>query len=303
MDIELKIDTIRTMKSTLSDLEALLKSIGLTDQECVMFSKAYAFPGLTPRMLAYQCEFSRMTGYRVLERLGEKKLLAVREHLVYPISLHELSERLMLISSNMLQLARRRETLAFHRNFEEISVTASSASSPASQVSPLRTTFLASAETFKSIEKLHAPGLLQHAGSIQLLKSDAALEAFDDMHQQKWEWNIALGDFESYGQKTDLNFNKKWVTKRVKKGRKAKGVITAGGPFTKEFTKDDEAVLRKTCLVKNFIQDQWIETFPECGTTFIFSPTLTKDHTIAALKIQNKTVTDSYAQMVKAFLP
>lgn len=204
------------MKCKFFDLEALLKSIGLTDQECLMFSKAYTFPGLTPRMLAYQCSISRMTGYRVLERLGEKGLLVVREHHVYPISLHELSQRLTQISSNMLALA----------------------------------------ETFKSIEKLHAPGLLQHAGSIQLLKSDAALEAFDDMHRQKWEWNIALGDFECYGKKTDHQFNRKWI-----------------------------------------------ETFPEIGTTFIFSSNLTEDHTIAALKIQNKAVTDSYAQMVKAFLP
>lgn len=282
------------MKTTLPDLEALLKSIGLSDQECIMFSKAYAFPGLTPRMVGYQCGFSRMTGYRVLERLVAKGLLTVRgeplqaiprldsktglarndtdesfaetsskKRHIYPISLHQLSQRLMHISSNVLQLA----------------------------------------ETFKSIEKLHASGLLQHAGSMQLLKSDAALEAFDDMHRQKWEWNIALGDFESYGQKTDPNFNRQWVKKRVKKGRKAKGVITASGPFTKEFTKDDEAVFRKTCFVKNFIKNQWIETFPEIGTTFIFSQNLAEDHTIAALKIQNKAVTDSYAQMVMTFLP
>lgn len=251
------------MQKQFTALHSLLSAIGLSPQECQIFEKAYTFPGLTPRMLGYQCGFSRMTGYRVLERLVGKGLLTVREHLVYPISLHELSQRLTQISSNVLALA----------------------------------------ETFTSIEKLHSPGLLQHAGSMQLLKNDASLEAFDDMHRQSWEWNIALGDFESYGQKTDPNFNRQWVKKRVKKGRKAKGVITASGPFTKEFTKDDEAVFRKTCFVKNFIKDQWIETFPEIGTTFIFSPSLTEDHTIAALKIQNKAVTNSYVQIVKAFLP
>ena len=86
------------MQSIYKKLKRLLEKTGLSENESRMIVASLVFPGLSTLDLGKQCGFKKMTIYRTIDALLEKRyLIAVdkdNQRRIYPISLKDIARRI-----------------------------------------------------------------------------------------------------------------------------------------------------------------------------------------------------------------
>lgn len=253
------------MNSSVKELTQILEDIGLSSDEAALFMKASLFPGLTPGQLRFQCGFSRMTTYRLLERLQHQGFISINKtgaiRKVFTIGLDELSKRLTSMSERLLKKA------------SEIKL-------------------------LNQISKFHHH---EHDFNCEIFSAEKAVESYFDIHSLDWDLNLAIGSIEPILKRVGLPIMKKWPMERAKKGRKARAVITQMGPYTREVTKDNKKDLRQIQLAKTIsMPNHQVEIFPDQDLTIIFSNNDEED-TWSLTKIKSKPITKSYESIIKSY--
>ena len=249
------------MQSIYKKLKRLLEKTGLSENESRMIVASLVFPGLSTLDLGKQCGFKKMTIYRTIDALLEKRyLIAVdkdNQRRIYPISLKDIARR---IDQKFASLRR------FALEIEDINKLL---------LYPLNTD--------------------QENLKIDKYFGDEAKEMFYDMHYYDWNHIFGGGDLDSYLGILGMDFEKKWLDIRVKKGKTAEAIFTTNGEITKEFIKNDKNELRVSKFIDSNIRNRWFTFFPEANTTLVFRADDT-DNQINwnILKIESKEITDNY---------
>lgn len=133
----------------------------------------------------------------------------------------------------------------------------------------------------------------QGQGEIHLYDSlDDIKNHYLDTLNLDWESTFAYGSFEMFVKEMDSDIERKFISSRVKKGRKARGIFTDDGPFTKELVQHDGNELRTSRFLEDKkITNKWFHVFPENDLLMLWSKD-EKTGEFSALSVNNKELAD-----------
>ncbi len=259
------------MKDVYQTLKRLFQKLGLSEAESEMAMMAHVCPGLLPLELGRQCRMKKMSTYRTLDTLLEKRFLRVEKdrlmqsRKIFPADLSEIASRVDQRSRDLNRFAGELEDLCRYLRYP--------LTSPA--------------------------GLLE----VHAYYGEDAKEAFYDLHYSDWSMTQFLGDFDTQVRMIGMDFERPWYLKRLKQGRKAEGVFSRYGEITQELVKHDRREMRTSVFVPEIVQGDWFNIFPEINTVIQFRHPNPEDaSTWHLLKIVSAGLTKFFSHQVSSAL-
>lgn len=141
----------------------------------------------------------------------------------------------------------------------------------------------------------------QGRGEIHLYDSlDDIKNHYLDTLDLDWQTALAYGSFEMFVKEMDPEIEGKFIAARVKKGRKARGLYTDDGPFTRELVSHDGNELRTSRFVETKqITNKWFHVFPDNDLLVLWSKDA-KTGEFSALSIENKSLADFHRALFES---
>lgn len=247
-------------------LDRLLQKLNLTEEESRMVVQAYRNPGLSPLALGKLCGLRRMNGYRTIERLLDRGFLqrtsegSVHAGGVQALPLQDIAKRIDRKSATLLRYA----------------------------------------SEIRDIDRfLRYPGVKRSPSfDIQKLYADEAREAFFDIHYEDWDEILFLGDFDTQVENMGFDFEDQWIQRRVVKRKRARGVFTQDGKFSRYVCSNNRDELRTSAMKQNLVQNQWFCLFPELQQVYLFQHNKDENPNWNLLKITSPEITQMYTELV-----
>lgn len=142
------------------------------------------------------------------------------------------------------------------------------------------------------------------------VKSQSGVHVYDSINEIKenyldllgldWENTWAYGSFEMFAKEIDGEIESKFVSTRVKKGRKARAVMTDIGPITRELVKHDANEMRSSRFLESSeIKNKWLHVFPENNLMMMWSKDPASGK-FSGIAVDNKEIADFHKQLFEA---
>ncbi len=220
--------------SVVKSLKMALLSSGLTQNELDFYITALQHPFLKAYEISKQIKLSQSSGYRIFESLCDKKLLTRKDNQIIVLPLSGFIE----------------EVDKKHRNL-----------------------FKASQHLKENVKFINLLKSQNDETSIEVFRGEDILEKyFEVFSHTDWEYFVALGDLESFLTTVEWNTEKKWISKRVSLGKRAKAIFSNDTPLTQEIVKLSPKQLRKMYIDTEIkMPDKYINLFPGINTSLFFT--------------------------------